>query len=83
MAPAAGSIHDLEIVKSESAACNWRFRSMSGVEKIGVGDEQHVRLKSLDGAPAELVLEKPFGTKECAETFDDGYPPCLLESEEP
>jgi hypothetical protein len=61
------------------STCGWHLTQVNGVEADRPLPARHVRLRARPGGPRRLVLERPFGTAECPDIHDTGYPPCLLE----
>jgi hypothetical protein len=79
--PGAGESRDFAFTEPGLAECTWYFTRVEGVRVEGALPARRVRLRSDDGRPALLVIEKPFGTHACHPLdLDRRYPPCLLET---
>jgi len=77
----AGEARDFVLADHARAGCEaWHIAQADGVQVEGTLPAAHVRLRSVDGRPGTLRLEKAFGTTRCAsDIFDMRYPPCIVE----
>jgi hypothetical protein len=75
-----GEERDLTVTDQSANECAWRITRAEGVQVAGNLPARQVRLRSRNGSPGLLVVEKPFGTPACARERDSIYPPCVFEA---
>ncbi len=82
VSPAAGASRNLTVSDRTAPGCGWRITRVDGLGVDRALPAAHVRVRSDDGRPGLLVIEKPFGTTACANGVGDlRYPPCVIETE--
>jgi len=77
----AGEVRDFVLADHVRPGCEaWRVARVDGLQTEDTLPAARVRLRSVDGRPGTLQLEKAFGTTSCAsDIFDMRYPPCIVE----
>ncbi|HVM97891.1 MAG TPA: hypothetical protein VMT89_15965 [Candidatus Acidoferrales bacterium] len=82
IAPRAGERRELILADASTPDCGWRITAADGVRVDDHIPARVVHLYSEEGAPGELIFERPVGTAACPfSDYDPRYPPCVLETQ--